>query len=208
MILLHGLARTQRSLAGLRRHLEAAGFPTWSHTYPSRKLSIVELAEDIARRALAEHPRARFMAVTHSMGGVLVRHMTHLLPWRGVVMLAPPNRGSRVALAFRDRPFYRWFYGPAGQDLTRPADWPPPPHPFGVIAGTRAISANPLGWLTRGLGAMPRGVPSDGVVAVEETKLEGMADFATIDTSHTFIMGNPTVREWVVHFLEHGRFKP
>jgi triacylglycerol lipase len=208
VVLLHGLARTHRSVARLRRHLEAAGYPTWARTYPSRARPIAELAADTAARIRADLGDGPLDAVTHSLGGILLRHMAALLPWRRAVMLAPPNGGSRVALAFRDHPLYRWFYGPAGQEVTHPVDeaWPAPSGEFAVIAGTRGNSVeNPVSWVTRGLHLLD-GVPSDGTVAVDETRLPGMRDFATVDVSHTVIMNDPRVRDLVVRFLERGSF--
>ena len=48
VVFLHGLARTHRSLSSLRRHVERRGYPTWSQTYPSRRLSVGELAKNLA----------------------------------------------------------------------------------------------------------------------------------------------------------------
>lgn len=207
VVVLHGLARTHRSVAGLRRAIEAAGWPTWSATYPSRALSIGELAPLMAERIRAEAPAAHYCAVTHSMGGILVRHMRDLLPWQRVVMMAPPNNGSRIGLALREHPLYRWFYGPAGRDLTEPAAWPAPPSPFGVIAGTRSFSlGNPVSWLTRAREMFPPDSPSDGTVSVEETKLPGMAAFATVDAPHTSIMDHAEARTLALRFLERGEF--
>ena len=208
VVLLHGLARTHRSMDGLRRHLEAAGYSTWARSYPSRHLPIVDLATLLAQQIRDELPEEPLLAVTHSLGGILVRHMAALLPWRRVVMVAPPNRGSRVAQLFRDQPLFRWFYGPAGQEVADPDGWPAPPEPFAVIAGTRAFSpTNPTSWVTHPFKLLAEAGPSDGTVTVEETRLSGMADFATIDASHTLILRHPQVRAWIVQFLERGRFR-
>lgn len=209
VVVLHGLARTHRSVAGLRRAIEGAGWPTWSATYPSRRTTIEELARLTAARIREEAPAKSYHAVTHSLGGILVRHMRDALPWSRVVMLAPPNRGSRIGKALRDHPLYRWFYGPAGRDVTEPDAWPDPPEPFGVIAGTRAFSlANPISWLTRAGEMFPPDSPSDGTVSVAETQLPGMADFATVDAAHTFIMDHDLARAMTLRFLENGRFTP
>jgi triacylglycerol lipase len=131
------------------------------------------------------------------------------LPLERVVMLAPPNHGSRVAQAFASYAIFRWLYGPAGQQVVRADDWPVPDCPFGVIAGTRAVSPwNPVSWATRGLGLLPPHEPSDGTVTVAETRLPQMADFATVPCSHTWIMDDPEVRRMIVKFLDHGRFQP
>ena len=206
VVFLHGIARTHRSMSLLRNDVRRAGYPTWSESYPSRRLSIVELGAGIAQRVREAAPEGEVVGVTHSMGGIVARHMTGLLPWRGIVMIAPPNRGSRVALALKDNPMFQWFFGPAGQELPDPAGWPMPPHPFAIIAGTRSASLfAPPGWLTRAAGVMPRDEPSDGIVTVSETRLEGMTDFATVDASHTWIMNHPGVRAMVLEFLARGR---
>jgi triacylglycerol lipase len=207
VVFLHGLARTERSLGRLRRLIADAGYPTWACSYPSRRLGLQDLASWLEREIARDLGERELCAVTHSLGGVLVRHMAGGLRWRGVVMLAPPNRGSRVAAAFRDNPLFRWYFGPAGQQLDDPRRWPAPPAPFAVIAGTTHLSPlAPPGWLTRAFGLLPADEPSDGTVAVSETRLAGMADFATVPASHAWIMNHPAVPALILAFLESGRF--
>jgi hypothetical protein len=77
-----------------------------------------------------------------------------------------------------------------------------------VIAGTLARSpGNPVGWLSSALGVFADAGPSDGTVAVAETPLPGMVDFATVPASHTWIMNEPAVRAMVVRFLAQGRLR-
>lgn len=207
VVFLHGLARTHRSLSGLRRAVERAGYPTWARSYPSRRLGLAELATWLTEAIRSELGERELFAVTHSLGGVLVRHMRRGLRWRGVVMLAPPNNGSRVAAAFKDNPVFRWYFGPAGQQIHASEGWPPPPSPFAVIAGTAGVSpVAPPSWLTRALAILPPDEPSDGTLAVAETRLPGMADFATVAASHAWIMNHPDVARLVLEFLEHGSF--
>ena len=97
--------------------------------------TVAALAADVATRIRTELPDRPLVAVTHSLGGILVRHMASELPWRGVLMLAPPNAGSRVAEGLRDNPLFRWYFGPAALDVARADGWPAPPTPCGVIAG-------------------------------------------------------------------------
>jgi hypothetical protein len=209
VVLLHGLARRAGSLAGMGRALERAGFATWSCDYPSRRTSIGDAARDVAERIAAELPDRPLGAVTHSLGGVLVRHLGDpRLDWRRIVMLAPPSQGSQVAAALAGRPLFRWFYGPAGQELATPDDgappppWPPPPAPTAVIAGTRQRAlVNPTSWVSGRIFA--DGVAHDGTVAVDEARLPGAA-FATVDATHTFIMNDPTARDLAIRFLRGG----
>ena len=210
VVLLHGLARTHRSMAGMRRHLERQGYRTWAETYPSRREPLATLAEGLAahiRRDLPDAAEGPLYAVTHSLGGIMLRHLATALPWKGAVMLAPPNTGSALARRLAGHPLYDWFYGPSGRQVAEGDAWPEPPTPFGIIAGTRCPSAgNPVSWVAHGLGLLPPGEPSDGTVTVAETRLPGAADFRTVDASHTWIMDHPDVRRWVVGFLEQGRF--
>jgi pimeloyl-ACP methyl ester carboxylesterase len=208
VVFLHGLGRTHRSLEGLRRAVADAGHETWAETYPSREMVIAELAAQMAARIREALPGRELVAVTHSLGGILVRHMRELLPWKGAVMLAPPNQGSRVAhrLSAESR-LVRWLMGPTIVELGDPAGWPAPPEPFGVIAGTSgATIGNPPSWVIEAKKIHPPDAPHDGTVAVAETRLDGMAAFATVAASHTWIMDHPETRRLVLDFLREGRF--
>ncbi len=206
VVVLHGLARTHRSVRGMVRALERAGLRTWSESYPSRADTVESLARSLADR-IARECDGELMAVTHSLGGVVLRHMTPLLPWRRAVLVAPPNQGSAVARALRENPLFRWFYGPAGRQLAEPGDWPLPPEPFAVIAGARALAlGNPTSWLTRGAKLFDPSDPSDGTVLVRETRLPSMSAFATVDESHTKIMDHPETQRLVIEFLRRGAF--
>ena len=207
VVFLHGLGRSKLSLTGLRRFVEREGYRTWARTYPSRRMTVAQAAETIAgwvREDLGDVP---FLGVSHSLGGILARHMAGLLRWKGLVMLAPPNRGSRLAGVIEGHPLFRWFMGPAVRELAKPSKWPAPPEPFAVIAGSCALSVgNPVSWVTKTLSVFDPDQPSDGTVAVSETRLPEMADFATVDASHTWIMNHPKARELILSFLSRGRF--
>lgn len=208
VILLHGLARGHGSMSRLGTRLRAQGFDTVARTYPSRQHSISYLAEQVAAW-IVEHAGDRpVSAVTHSMGGVIVRHVHDpRIRWERIVMLAPPNQGSRLAAGMIRNPLFRWYYGPAGSELADGSRWPAPPAPFAVIAGTRSLAfSNPTSW-TIGR-RFPPGTPNDGTVAVAETRLDGMADFAEVDATHTWIMNDPRVVEMSVNYLRQGRFFP
>ena len=211
VVLLHGLARTHHSLAGLRRHLERAGFPTWARSYPSRRWPIADAAEQIADWLARDLPADRpLVAVTHSLGGLVARHLAARVALQQIVMLAPPNHGSRVSRFYSQRALYRWFFGPAGQELASldaASAWPSLDVPVAVIAGTRGRAlANPTGWLSRARGHFAAEEAHDGTLAVDETALPGMAAFATVDASHTWIMNDAQARALVVRFLETRSF--
>lgn len=207
VVLLHGLARSKRSLAGLGRMLERAGYATWAITYPSRRCSVADSARWVKDQIQQELEGKPLFAVTHSLGGILVRLLSADLPWTGAVLIAPPNQGSVVAARFQSRALYRWAYGPAGQDVCMATDWPQPPVPFGVIAGIRSRAwGNPTSWVTHTWSFLPRNEKSDGTLLVSETKLSGMSDFVLVDASHTWIMNHPETQQHVLAFLKSGKF--
>lgn len=74
VVLLHGLARTSRSLSAMERALQRAGFATLNLDYQSRKCPLERLADDIHAHIadFAETVEALHF-VTHSMGGLLTR---------------------------------------------------------------------------------------------------------------------------------------
>lgn len=210
VLLLHGLGRSARSMAPLARQLRAAGFRTTNLDYPSTCHPIDALVDEHVRPAVnTVRDDAPLHVVTHSLGGILVRRLAerHGLPGRTrVVMIAPPNAGSPLADALHDRWPFRWWCGPALRELGT-GDEALPPHldaldgdgvEVGVIAGDRDIYP----WFRPLLDG-----PSDGLVSVEGTKLEGMADFTVVRAGHAFIMRHSTVVDEVVHFLRHGRFR-
>ena len=206
VVMLHGLARGHGSMARLGRVLRTHGFEAFARTYPSRKHSIAYLAGELTEW-IVEHAGDRpINAVTHSMGGVLVRHLHDpRIRWQRIVMLAPPNQGSQLAAAVSANAVVRWYYGPAAAELADGARWPQPPAPFAVIAGTRGLAlTNPTSW-TVGRRFPPQ-TRHDGTVAVDETRLDGMAAFAEIDATHTWIMNDPRVHQLVVRYLVTGSF--
>jgi len=206
VVLLHGLARGHGSMARLGNVLRQQGFETFARTYPSRRHSISYLAGEVTEW-IVEHAGERpVSAVTHSMGGVIVRHLHDpRIHWQRIVMLAPPNRGSQLAAGLVANPVFRWYYGPAGAELADGSSWPVPPAPFAVIAGTRSLAlTNVTSWtMGRRFGAA---TPNDGTVAVEETRLEGMAAFAEVDATHTWIMNDPKVHRLTLSYLRAGAF--
>jgi pimeloyl-ACP methyl ester carboxylesterase len=212
VILLHGLGRTALSMMPMARALEGAGYVTANIDYPSRFHSIEVLAPMALGRGFGQCERSGATpvhVVTHSMGGILVRHYLsrHQPPALGrVVMLGPPNQGSAVADRLMDRPIYREVNGPAGQQLgTGPegiaARLGPVDFPLGVLAGNERTAVDQ--WLSEGIEE-----DSDGKVTVEEAKVEGMADFRVLPANHTFIASDPGAIAQVIHFLREGRFAP
>ena len=143
--------------------------------------------------------------VTHSLGGILVRQFLseNDIPELGrVVMLGPPNQGSAAVDELGDVPGFDWINGPAGRQLGQgensvPLKLGPADFELGVIAGNRTIDPVTSAVLEN---------PDDGRVSVEDTKLEGMADFIVVDHSHAFMMRMSHPIDLTIHFLRNGNF--
>jgi hypothetical protein len=208
-VLLHGLARRPRAMRGLADALDAAGYNTHAIGYPTLTASLVHAAGPVKAQLCHQFADRPLFAVTHSMGGILIRYLRDdRLLWKRIVMLAPPSQGSTIARTVRDAIGAAAFARlPAAHALSTdaPHTWPYPPAPFAVIAGTRRPAGfHPAGWLGRLF--LPADEPSDGTVLVRETRLPGAAAFATVDAAHTAIMDHPEAQRLAIAFLRDGAF--
>lgn len=208
VILLHGLARTKKSMLKLEQHLKKHGFHVSNIGYPSRKEDIQTLSVEAIEKARVECASvgaSKIHFVTHSMGGILVRYYleyNEMQELGRVVMLSPPNRGSEIVDKIMDSPISKWINVPAVHQLGTEEDSLPkalgaPDYEVGIITGDKSIS--PI---------MSLLIPGedDGKVSVENSRLKGMKDFLVVHKTHPFIMNDKTVLSQVTHFIEHGAF--
>ncbi len=212
VVLLHGIARTGKSLRLLEKFLQREGYKTIRITYPSTRASIDEIAEKLHETHLNQDTwgkSRKIHFVTHSMGGLVTRRYLDkykdILPLEKigrVVMLGPPNKGSDVADLLHELWPYQWFYGPAGSELTtksRKENVENIYYDVGIVAGTKDWPYVPVSLIMPG--------ESDGLVSVEHTKLDGMKDHLCVSATHTFLMNKTNVQKQVIHFLKNGKFE-
>lgn len=213
LVTLHGLSRTRRCLKPLShavsRHLRAEPI---NFEYASTKCPIAVHAQALDRvlRQLPADSHVDFAA--HSMGNIVLRHwfgMLHegraraeSLQLGRMVMLAPPNCGSKLACKLHNRWLFQRIAGPAGLQLG--LDWQQceldlqiPPIPFGIIA---ALVPR---WLINPLHLEP----GDWIVGLDETRLDDAADFMVVNALHATMMRSPQAIAATEHFLRHGTFR-
>ena len=201
VLLIHGLARTPLSLLGLARDLRRAGHHTELVAYSGAFESYAHIVDRVRRRLdQAARGVEPYAVVGHSLGGLIVRGALDAWPAdralpRHLIMLGTPNHVPRLARRFQRCWPYRLVNGECGRLLTDAgffARLPRPPVPTTVIAGTK-------GW-PRPLSLFD-GLANDGVVAVEEARLDSPASLIELRASHTFMMNNRQVRAVVRELL-------
>jgi pimeloyl-ACP methyl ester carboxylesterase len=199
VILVHGLWVPGVVMSPLAARLARSGLRCRLFGFAGRNRPLQANVERLARFARSVGP-AHF--VGHSLGGLVV--IEALNADRGVeagsvVLLGTPARGCFSGRRLARRGIGRWMLGESDAlwREERAAHWTRP-EPLGVIAGTL-----PMG-LGRAFGRLPG--PSDGVVCVEETAVEGMAERILLPVSHSMMLVSGRVAVNVESFLLHARF--
>ncbi len=194
VVLIHGFWRSARSMKKLESKLSQEGYEVINIDYPSKEKTIESISDGYLKNILKENcldKKRKIHFVTHSMGGIIVRHFlaNNKLPNLGrVVMLAPPNNGSKMADVFSRFEVMNKVLGPALKQLTSSKKSPPkaimkPYYEVGIIAGK-----------------------FDGKVSLKSTKLDGMKDYLVVPSAHSFIMDWDEVIVAVKNFIEKGKF--
>lgn len=196
VVLVPGLWMPAAVMALIGVRLRRRGYRVRSFAYRGRE----PLEANIERLArFVDGGAAHF--VGYSLGGVLVYDMLASHPkmhTARVVLLGAPVRGCHAGRRLGLRAVGRWMLGAcAARWEKREARWQRP-EPLGVIAGTL-----PLG-LGRALGALPG--ENDGVVCVDETAVDGMADRVLVREGHSMLTVSRRVSALVERFLSAGRF--
>lgn len=201
VILIHGLRVNRLVMTYLARYLRRHGFEAESWGYPSYSSDLEHCAALLGQRLKAE--RAGHVGlVAHSYGGVVA--LAHLarstdIRVKRVVLLGSPIAGSYAGVAVARHAPGRWFIGATRRVWEEgPGVRIPEGVEVGSIAGTSRL----------GLGRFVTNIrhDNDGVVAVAETKLPGLADHLEMPVAHSVMLASPAVARQTDYFLRHGCF--
>jgi pimeloyl-ACP methyl ester carboxylesterase len=201
VVLVHGLWLHGAVFFAFRRWLARQGFAVSTFSYPSVRVGLCDNA-----RSLADHLRRiegdSLFLVGHSLGGLVVLSMLEKFPdprVRRVVLMGSPCRGSHCASVLQRTPALSRIVGRSlGDWLARAATVDGAGPEIGTLAGSRSIG---LGRLIPGLPG-----PNDGVVSLEETRLNGTRDSITLPVGHSQMLFSPLCARQVASFLDTGRF--
>lgn len=198
VLLLHGIWNAKAWLGPLARRLRAEGLEVEVFGYPS----VLGGPEVAIPRLIARLRDSEPVALLgHSLGGLVALEALQRepdLPVTRIVCLGSPLRGSGAARTLAAHAWTSPALGRSAPLLQRGFEcWEGQPQ-VGVVAGN----------LPRGLGrffARFEG-ESDGTVALEETRLPGLADHCVVAASHSGLVFSAAAARQAAHFLCHGRF--
>lgn len=144
VVLIHGWGVRAAAMGLLAKMLNTAGFTVLNYDYPTSKEHIADHGRRFLELFRKEHFPGKIFFLTHSMGGLVLRYalagMTEAECRKidAVVMLGPPNRGSRLAVPGRFRGAAKinaslgdMAPGSKALEIPPPAFLPP----VGIIAG-------------------------------------------------------------------------
>lgn len=197
VLLVHGLGRSPVSVWGLGRYLRRHGYTTELFGYLAAAESLDAIRERLHQRILGMARRGPYSLVGHSLGGLLLRECALQVTPRPehLVMLGTPNRLPRLARRLKRYWPLKVATGEAGQLLADEAWYaslPVPPFPYTIIAGTAGA---------RGRLSPFKQEPSDGTVAVAETRITDDDRLVLLPVRHTFMIQDTRVRAAVVAAL-------
>lgn len=207
VVLIHGMWMPGSEMMFVKRHLEKDhGLPGMLFSYPSVRGTLDENAELLAD--FVNFLDADVIHIVgHSLGGVVALRMLAMNPEAPpgrVVCLGSPLNGSRAAEMASEHGWGSAVLGKSvadgvvGEAANQWAVDVTKTREIGCIAGTVPVG---LGRLVAQFDE-----PSDGTVAVAETRLPGIRDHLEVDINHSGLVLSKTVVDQVAAFLERGRF--
>jgi triacylglycerol lipase len=198
------MGRLSWSMAHLS--LFAKDFKVLNFSYKSSRGTIEEHAVRFAQFIEKNcDSRAELYFIGHSLGCLITLRALELLPTHNTiraVFLGPPLKGSHVAKIFSSYYLPRAYFGEPLIELSKQ-------NPFeisknlqdrlkiGVIAGILSNKSSLSPWFTK---------PNDFLVAVDETRVDGIDSHIELHCPHAVMMYAPKIIRATFNYLRHGRF--
>lgn len=201
IILVHGLWFGPWAMKRLERNFQSEGFRTRRFAYPTTGDGLERHAaklRDFARESSAD----RLHFASHSLGGLVTLNMLNDsdgLPPGRVILLGSPLGGSETARRVARIPGAQRLFGKIRPTLETGYPHLPEHREIGLIAGSRPIG---LGRLVGGPGN-----PSDGTVAIDETRSDDLKDHLVLPVTHTGMLYSKKVAHQAAMFLQNGHFE-
>lgn len=203
IVFIHGLWMNGMDISLLEHRFKKSGYATSRFRYKSISDTPINNANKLAEH-IDSIKSDQIHFVCHSLGGLILRQCLHLHPLDKpgkVVMLGTPNQTSFAAKELSHWSIGNVLLGKSIKDgLLGPLPSWTGKQELGVIAGDVRFGMGLI------IPNIPR--PSDGTVAVEETRLDGMRDHITLHVSHFGLLFSKNTFIQSRHFIEHARFIP
>ena len=202
VVVVHGLWMIGSVMGMIRRRLQPHGFDVATFGYASIRQGLEANAARLAG-FIANVPGDTVHLLGHSLGCVVIRALLewHPLDRPGrVVCLGPPFAGSVTAERVARLPGGSHLLGRSMRGLIARGGFRSAPagREIGIIAGCIGMGLGRLFGRFDG--------PNDGMVTVEETRLEGAADHIVLPVAHTALLWSREVERQAEHFMHFGRF--
>ncbi len=200
IIILHGLYMNGLFMVPLSERLKKAGYDTQIITY-----NTVSIKDEKVFSAIdtALDSKEKNILVGHSLGGLMIKNYLaarkpDLSVVSHVVTIGSPLQGASIAKKIQSMGLGKILGNSPQHGLNRNGDSWSFPQLLGSIAGTLAIGMRPL--------LCGHDKPSDGIVTIEETMLEGMTDHLLTKQTHTGMIYSAYIADQIDFFINHHHF--
>lgn len=193
IVFIHGLFMPSAIMLPLAGRLNSKGFHCYGYDYPTCRRRVPDHGRELAE-VLASFPVAKFHLVSHSMGALILRSALERSPELAerigrVVMIAPPNRGSDLALKWLNRLSFAHRLVTPLPDLS--SGNKSPVHSLHIPSGLE------IGILA---------AENDHAVNIEQTRLGVEQAHCILPGRHTNILFREDTAEALENFLRTGKF--
>ena len=205
-VCLHGFLRSGLSMVLLARKLQDLGYKEVIFpTHPYHRMPLEKISRRLERQihqAMKKHNADHVDVITYSMGGLVFRAcLERDIPFRRVLMIAPPNQGAEMAAQIRTLlPVHKLGWDPfaallpsAIHALQEPAS----NIEIGILAG---IKGNQKGFNSR------LSTDNDGKVRLEETYLSRNVPHYVVQSRHSMMIVSPKILNISHYFMKNGHF--